>query len=63
MLLKFAIRFLIILFAVIALTAIAIHFFFSSQATTLWIMMMPVILGIPILAAIIFTTDNELNTL
>lgn len=63
MLLKFATRFALILFTVIALTAVAIHFFFSGETTTLWIVMMPVILGIPILASIVLVTDEELNGL
>lgn len=61
MLLKFVTRFAVILFAVIALTAIGIHFFFSSNTTTFWIMMMPIILGIPIVASVVLATDEELS--
>ncbi len=62
MLIKFAIRFMAILFSVLALAAIVIHFFFSSALTTdLWIIVVPVILGIPILTAVVVAKDEELS--
>ncbi|NNH01762.1 hypothetical protein [Acinetobacter sp. ANC 5414] len=60
--LKFVIRFTSVLFSVLILAAIAIHFFFSSKLTTdLWIILVPIILGVPILTAVIFTKDDELS--
>lgn len=51
-----------ILFSVLALAAIVIHFFFSSALTTdLWIIVVPIILGIPILTAVVVAKDDELN--
>ncbi|TXJ02315.1 MAG: hypothetical protein E6Q26_05620 [Acinetobacter sp.] len=62
MLLKFSIRFMAVLFAVLALAAIAIHFFFSKSITTdLWIISMPIILGIPILTAVVVAKDDEFS--
>lgn len=62
MLVKFAIRFMAILFSVLALAAIVIHFFFSSTLTTdLWIIVVPIILGIPILTAVVVAKDEELS--
>ncbi len=58
---KFVTRFAIILFVVIALMAMLIQFIFPNNATTLWILMMPAILGIPMLASIVLATDEELN--
>ncbi|NNG76588.1 hypothetical protein [Acinetobacter terrae] len=60
--LKFVIRFTSILVSVLILAAIAIHFFFSSKLTTdLWIILVPIILGVPILTSVIFTKDDELS--
>lgn len=62
MLLKFAIRFAVVLFSVLIVAAIAIQFFFSSKLTTdLWIIVVPVILAIPILTSVICAKDEELN--
>lgn len=62
MLLKFAIRFVSVLFSVLLLTALVIHFFFSSKITTdLWIIAVPIILGIPILTSVLITKDDELS--
>lgn len=62
MLLKFTIRFLGVLLAVLILTAIVIHFFFSSALTIdLWIIMVPIILGVPILASVLLAKDDELD--
>lgn len=62
MLLKFAIRFMAVLFSVLALAAIIIHFFFSSKLTTdLWIIVVPIILGVPMVASVIVAKDTELN--
>lgn len=62
MLVKFAIRFMGVLFAVLVLAAIVIHFFFSSKLTTdLWIIVVPIILGVPMLTSVIVARDDELN--
>lgn len=62
MLIKFAIRFMAVLFSVLALAAIVIHFFFSSKLTTdLWIIVVPIILGVPMVASVIVAKDPELN--
>ncbi|MGB5885629.1 MAG: hypothetical protein WBG77_02655 [Acinetobacter venetianus] len=62
MLLKFAIRFMAVLFSVLALAAIVIHFFFSSKLTIdLWIIVVPIILGVPMVASVIVAKDTELN--
>lgn len=62
MLLKFAIRFMAVLFSVLTLAAIVIHFFFSSKLTTdLWIIVVPIILGVPMVASVIVAKDTELN--
>ncbi len=62
MLLKFTIRFLAVLVAVLILTAIVIHFFFSSTLTIdLWIIMVPIILGVPILTSVLLAKDDELD--
>ncbi|KXO87249.1 hypothetical protein AYK86_00970 [Acinetobacter venetianus] len=62
MLIKFAIRFMAVLFSVLALAAIVIHFFFSSKLTTdLWIIVVPIILGVPMVASVIVAKDTELN--
>ena len=62
MLVKFAVRFMGVLFAVLALTALVIHFFFSSKLSTdLWIIMVPIILGVPMLTSIIVAKDDELS--
>jgi hypothetical protein len=62
MLLKFTLRFVAVLFSVLIITALSIHFFFSEKIVTdLWIIVVPVILGIPMLTAITLTKDEELN--
>ncbi len=62
MLLKFAIRFMAVLFSVLTLAAMVIHFFFSSKLTTdLWIIVVPIILGVPMVASVIVAKDTELN--
>ncbi|WP_227610895.1 MULTISPECIES: hypothetical protein [unclassified Acinetobacter] len=64
MLLKFAIRFMAVLLAVLILAAIIIHFSFSSKLTTdLWIIIVPIILAAPILTSVVLTKDDELNGL
>jgi|TARA_Y100000816_G_C26061478_1_gene557429 hypothetical protein len=51
-----------VLFSVLALAAIVIHFFFSSKLTTdLWIIVVPIILGVPMVASVIVAKDTELN--
>ncbi|EOR08448.1 hypothetical protein [Acinetobacter genomosp. 15BJ] len=62
MLVKFAVRFMGVLFAVLALVALVIHFFFSNKLTTdLWIIMVPIILGVPMLTSVIVAKDDELS--
>ena len=62
MLLKFAIRFMAVLLSVLILAAIVIQFFFSSKLTTdLWIIVVPVILGIPIVTSVVIAKDDELS--
>ncbi|WP_278491865.1 hypothetical protein [Acinetobacter gyllenbergii] len=62
MLVKFAMRFIGVLFAVLVLAALVIHFFFSSKLTTdLWIIVVPIILGIPMLTSVIVAREDELN--
>ncbi|EPF81459.1 hypothetical protein GCM10025882_30920 [Acinetobacter gyllenbergii] len=62
MLVKFAMRFIGVLLAVLVLAALVIHFFFSSKLTTdLWIIVVPIILGIPMLTSVIVARDDELN--
>ncbi|ENX57105.1 MULTISPECIES: hypothetical protein [Acinetobacter] len=62
MLVKFAVRFMGVLFTVLALVALVIHFFFSSKLTTdLWIIMVPIILGVPMLTSVIVAKDDELS--
>ncbi|WAU77858.1 hypothetical protein [Acinetobacter sp. TR3] len=62
MLLKFAIRFMAVLLSVLILVAVVIQFFFSSKLTTdLWIIVVPVILGIPILTSVVIAKDDELS--
>lgn len=64
MLLKFAIRFMAVLLAVLILAAIIIHFSFSSKLTTdLWIIIVPIILAAPILTSVVLATDDELSGL
>ncbi|WP_227612202.1 hypothetical protein [Acinetobacter sp. S40] len=64
MLLKFAIRFMAVLLAVLILAAIIIHFSFSSKLTTdLWIIIVPIILAAPILTSVVLAKDDELNGL
>lgn len=62
MLLKFTVRFVAVLSSVLIITALSIQFFFSEKIITdLWIIVVPVILGIPMLTAITLTKDEELN--
>ncbi|OTG93289.1 hypothetical protein [Acinetobacter sp. ANC 3832] len=62
MLLKFATRFAGILFGILALIAIIIHFVFSNKlAIDLWIVFFPVILAVPILISVLITGDDELD--
>lgn len=62
MLLKFATRFACILFGILALIAIIIHFVFSNKlAIDLWIVFFPVILAVPILISVLITGDDELD--
>ena len=59
---KFIIRFAAILFSVLILTALAIQFFFKSDViVVLWSFAVPFILGIPILASVVLTTNDELD--
>ena len=59
---KFIIRFAAILFSVLILTALAIQFFFKPDVTVvLWIFAVSFILGIPILASVVLTTNDELD--
>lgn len=59
---KFVIRFTSILVSLLFLAALVNQFFFSSKVTTdVWILSFPIIVGIPILASVIYATDNELN--
>lgn len=59
---KFIIRFAAILFSVLILTALAIQFLFKPDVTVvLWIFAVPFILGIPILASVVLTTNDELD--
>ena len=58
----FAIRFAAILFSVMALTALVIHFILNGQYTIIfWIFAVPFILGIPILASVVLATNEELD--
>jgi hypothetical protein len=51
-----------VLLSVLILAAIVIQFFFSSKLTTdLWIIVVPVILGIPILTSVVIAKDDELS--
>jgi|GEM_PF-398301 len=62
MLLKFATRFASILFGILTLIAIVIHFVFSNKLSIdLWIVFFPVILAVPILTAVLMTGDDELG--
>ena len=62
MLLKFATRFEGILFGILALMAIIIHFVFSNTLSIdLWIVFFPLILAVPILTAVLITGDEELE--
>ncbi|MGE8539434.1 MAG: hypothetical protein ACN6NI_09130, partial [Acinetobacter sp.] len=59
---KFIIRFAMILFTILILTALAIQFFFSPEVTVvLWIFAVPFILGIPILASVVLASNEELD--
>jgi uncharacterized membrane protein len=58
----FAIRFAVILFSVMAVAAILIHFILNSQHTIIfWIFAVPFILGIPILASVVLASNEELD--
>lgn len=59
---KFIIRFAVILFAVLILTALSIQFFFDPEVTVvLWIFAVPFILGVPILASVVLASNEELD--
>lgn len=59
---KFVIRFALILFLVLVLTAIAIQFLFNPDATViLWIFAMPIILAVPILASVLLAQNEEFD--
>ena len=59
---KFIIRFAMILFAVLILTALSIQFFFHPEVTVvLWIFAVPFILGVPILASVVLASNEELD--
>lgn len=59
---KFIIRFAAILFFVLILTGLVIQFFFNPDVTVvLWIFAVPFILGIPILASVVLTNNEELD--
>ncbi|MFW1858899.1 hypothetical protein [Acinetobacter defluvii] len=60
--LKFILRFAAILFFVVLLDALIIQFLFSgSTVVILWILTVPIILGIPILMSIMLASDDEMN--
>lgn len=59
---KFVIRFALILFLVLVLTAIAIQFMFNPDVTViLWIFAMPIILAVPILSSVLLATNEEFD--
>lgn len=59
---NFVIRFASILFFILILAAIVIHFSTSGEATIVfWICLVPVILAIPILTSVVFAKDEELG--
>jgi hypothetical protein len=59
---KFIIRFAAILFSVLILAGLIIQFFFKPDVTVvLWIFSVPFILGIPILASVVLTSNEELD--
>ncbi|AWL28718.1 hypothetical protein A7P53_03180 [Acinetobacter defluvii] len=60
--LKFILRFAVILFFVVLLDALVIQFLFSgSTVVILWILTVPVILGIPILMSVLLASDEEME--
>lgn len=62
MALKFVICFASVLFLVLILAALGIHFLFSGELTVvLWIFTVPIILAIPILTSVALTKDEELS--
>ena len=62
MLLKFAIRFMGVLISMLILLALVIHFLFPAKFTIdLWIIVVPLILGIPIVTSVLLATDDELS--
>ncbi|EXD37048.1 MULTISPECIES: hypothetical protein [Acinetobacter] len=62
MLLKFATRFMGILVAVLIVFALGIHFLFPAKLTIdLWIIVVPLILGFPIVFSVLLAKDDELN--
>ena len=59
---KFVIRFTLILFLVLVLTAIAIQFMFNPDVTViLWIFAMPIILAVPILSSVLLAANEEFD--
>jgi len=59
---KFVIRFALILFLVLVLTAIAIQFMFNPDVTViLWIFAMPIILAVPILSSVLLAANEEFD--
>lgn len=60
--LKFILRFAMILFFVVLLDALIIQFLFSGATVViLWILTVPIILGIPIIMSIILASDEEMS--
>ncbi|WP_173910796.1 hypothetical protein [Acinetobacter sp. Marseille-Q1618] len=60
--LKFILRFAVILFFVVLLDALVIQFLFSGPTVIiLWILTVPVILGIPILMSVVLASDEEME--
>ena len=59
---NFVIRFASVLFLVLILAALVIHFLFSGDTTViLWIFTFPIILAIPILTSVVLVKDEELG--
>lgn len=59
---KFIIRFAGLLFFILILAAIGAHFIITSEPViVVWILAVPLILGIPIIASVILAKDDELG--
>lgn len=59
---QFTVRFAAILFFVSIISAVLVHFFLDPKfAIEFWIFFVPFILGIPILSAVVLTTDEEIE--